>query len=279
MSNPKLLKASGITEEFSAEKLRRSLETSKVPADLIPQAIQFIQPHLKDGSTTGELHELTRRYLEEQGLIANAFDYDLRRAVMRLGPSGYPFENYFADLLTARGYTTAVGVIITGFCVSHEVDIDAHYQDRHILIECKYHNQPGTKTDIQATLYTYARYLDIKEAREKQAEHQDFFHETWLVTNTKVTKDAIDYAVCRQMKLVSWSYPQEGNLKQMILQTGLYPVTSLISLSDQQLTHLLNRKIVTCAQLKDVLDRDDLPDLISPQQRTTLLTQLSRIRH
>ena len=62
---------------------------------------------------------------------------------MELGPSGFPFENFIGHIFRHDGYSTDVGVIMQGNCVTHEVDVLACKDDRCYIVECKYHNQAG----------------------------------------------------------------------------------------------------------------------------------------
>ena len=91
---------------------------------------------------------------------------------MQLGPSGHPFEEYIGDILTAKGYDTKVSQILRGACITHEVDVIARTDSRHIMIECKFHNAPGTKSDVQTALYTHARFMDIRRGDKGNLEHE-----------------------------------------------------------------------------------------------------------
>lgn len=275
--SPNIFKASGVSEELSQNKIRHSLELSKVPDHTIPEVVRFVDSHLDPNGSTTDLHNLIRQFLIQKGLYAQSFDYDLRRAVMRLGPSGYPFEKYVAQLLNALGYDTKVGQTIKGGCISHEIDIVAHQASKHFLVECKYHNQPGTKTDVQVALYTYARFLDIISDLVNAPTHQTEQYQSWLITNTKVSKDAIQYSNCQKMNLISWSYPAKGNLKDWILETKHFPVTSITSLNDRQISALLNQDIVSCINLHHELKTRDLSEIIPSDQKSSILSQIEHI--
>ena len=110
---------------------------------------------------------------------------------MGLGPTGFPFEKYIAEILKEYGYATKVGEVVKGYCVSHEVDVIAQKGKECFMIECKYHNKRGRRLDVKVAMYIYARFLDIKRAQEKIKEHKKHFHQAWLVTNTKCTREAI----------------------------------------------------------------------------------------
>ena len=42
---------------------------------------------------------------------------------MELGPSGYPFERFIGAVMKSMGYQTSVGRIVSGRCVTHELDV------------------------------------------------------------------------------------------------------------------------------------------------------------
>lgn len=276
--SPQIKKASGIIEEFSPHKLAKSLELSKVPDHLIKEISSQVQRSLGQTVDTHVIHQKTREILENRGLYDLSFDYDLRRAVMRLGPSGYPFEKYVSKILAMKGFDTKPNQIIRGKCISHEIDVVAHQGPSHYLIECKFHSFPGTKSDVQVALYTYARFLDIKEVLETDPLHQKEIYQAWLITNTKATKDSIDYSTCRGMKLLSWTYPVEGNLKSLITETKLLPVTSITSLSDKQLDTLISRDIITIVDLENQFQFQTLREIIPDDQQSLIKNQIKKIK-
>ena len=276
--SPQIKKASGAVEEFNPHKLAKSLELSKVPDHLIKEISSEISRNLHGDITSHLIHQKTRDILEKKGLYDLSFDYDLRRAIMRLGPSGYPFEKYVGKILAMRGYDIKVNQIIKGKCINHEVDVVAHLGQGHFLIECKFHSFPGTKSDVQVALYTYARFLDIKEALEKDPVHQKEDYQVWLITNTKITRDSIDYANCQGMKLLSWSYPVAENLKTLIIQTKLLPVTSLTSLSEKQLDALIGRGIITIADLETQFQFQTLREIIPDDQQAFIRSQIKQTK-
>ena len=51
--------------------------------------------------------------------------YSLKRAIMSLGPQGFPFEQYLAALLRHYGYRTYTNQIFAGQCITHEIDVVA----------------------------------------------------------------------------------------------------------------------------------------------------------
>jgi hypothetical protein len=233
-----ITKASGQTEEFSEEKLRQSLVRVGAPADVAERIVAHIKGELKPFMRTGDIYrhafQLLRRYAR-----LSAGRYRLKRAIMELGPSGHPFEQLVAALLAAEGFSTKVGVLLQGKCVAHETDVLAEKDGRRLLVECKYHNQPGIRSDVKVTLYVWARFQDVGK-----------FDEAWLVTNTKFTEEAIRYAECVGMRAIGWRYPARASLEERIDRLGLHPLTCLTTLSRFEKEQLLGRGLVLAKDLE-----------------------------
>lgn len=272
-----VIKASGEIEAFDETKLIASLRYSKIPDNIAAQAVGYVKAKLIDQTSTAQIHNHIQEYFKTNQLLGASLKYDLKYAIMRLGPTGYPFEKFVAKVLAAYGYLTQTGVTITGKCVNHEIDIDVTKDHEHYLVECKFHNLPGIKTDIQVALYTYARFVDVRSALELLDAHHQRYHQAWLVTNTKITKDVVDYARCMDMKVISWSYPPQGNLRELIIGSGLHPITILSGLDQKQLQHLFERDVVTCADLKRVIDNHDLPVTYSLEAKQDFLNQIREV--
>jgi hypothetical protein len=136
-------------------------------------------------------------------------------------------------------------------CVTHEVDVTAQKDNRHIMVECKFHNQPGVKSDVKVALYVQARFEDVAKKWQQEPSHGQRFHEAWLVTNTKLTTDAIRYASCVGMTAIGWRFPEDNSLEHLIEQFNLHPLTCLTSLSDTRKQSLLSQGVVLCKELID----------------------------
>src|SRR3989344_7349355 len=141
-------KASGELEPFSEHKLHRSLERVGALPDVIEKIVSHIVGELKDGTSTHDIYKYAFSQLSKYNR-PQAAKYSLKRAIMELGPTGHPFEKLIGELLKTKGFSTQVGVVVRGICVSHEVDIVAEKENRHIMVECKFHNQQGTKSDVK----------------------------------------------------------------------------------------------------------------------------------
>lgn len=247
-------KQSGEGENFDIEKLKRSLLESGAKVADVEKVIKKIIAYAKPGINTSEIYRLAFRMLRSFG-NPYAARYSLRRAIMQLGPSGFPFEKYLAGVLEAAGYKTYTNQIFQGRCLTHEIDVVAEKPQKniHAIIEVKFHSHGGKKTGSKDALYTYARFLDINQAwvakRKGGAKPQIGELQSWLVTNTKVTTNVIKYARCVGIKVISWDYPYNESLKNLIDSYCLYPITVLISLNQSQKSQLLRQGVVMCKEL------------------------------
>lgn len=244
----KVKKASGEYEPFSEEKVRSSLQRAGAEEELINKIISHIKSELYDGISTKEIYSHVFSLLRKakSHLVSK---YNLKQAIMELGPSGFPFEKFVAGILEHEDYQVEVGQIVQGKCVSHEIDVIAQKENEHFMIECKFHNRPGRKSDLKVALYTYGRFLDVEKAWIKIAGHREKFHQGWLVTNTKVTSEVKTYARCVNLKVISWDYPPDFSLRFLIEKSGLHPVTCLNSLSRAEKRRVLEAGIVFCRDL------------------------------
>jgi hypothetical protein len=245
-----ITKASGQQVPFSPDKLMHSLQRAGADLELNEMILKEIRKRLYKGISTQQIYQMAFAMLE-QNSRSLAAKYKLKQAIMELGPSGFPFEKYVAALLSHQGFKVAVGKIVQGKCVSHEVDIIAEKTDEHFMIECKYHNLSGAVCDVKVPLYIQARFKDVEASWLKLHDHGSKFHQGWVVTNTRFTDDAIQYGTCAGLKLIGWNYPYGESLKEQVDSMSLYPVTCLTTLSKGEKQRLLEQKIVLCKELFD----------------------------
>ena len=243
-----IIKANGEHVGFSEKKLRESLLKAGADTNRINEIISKVSSQLYPGISTKKIYKTAYAMLKssERHLAAR---YHLKKALMELGPSGYSFEKYIGELMKIQGYQVRIGIIQEGICVQHEVDVIAESKDRRLMIECKYHNQQGVFCDVKIPLYIHSRFVDIELAilRKKNKTKQ---FEGWLITNTRFSKDALQYGNCIGLKLIGWDYPVHNGLKDLIDNFRLYPITCLTSLTKNEKMILLDKKIVLCNELK-----------------------------
>lgn len=236
-----ITKADGTTEEFSEKKLLTSVHRAGVSEDIKQRVLAHVKAKLYQNIPSTELYHHVSEFLGKSEQPFTRARYTLKQAIMDLGPTGYPFEDYVAKLLQKKGFSTQVRQILQGKCVTHEIDVVAKKEKEQMMVEAKFHNGLGTKTDVQVSLYTKARFDDIS--------HKTPFTKVLLITNTKPTTDAITYAQCAGMDIVGWSYPDGDSLRDMVEKFNLYPITALTTLSQQSKQLLLDQDIVLCEQI------------------------------
>ncbi len=235
-----VIKATGEKEPFDEEKLRSSIARAGIPKDLRDEVVAHIEGLLRPDIPTSEIYNHILEFLGRSAQPHSRAKYSLKQAIMALGPSGYPFEKFVAAVLRHYGYETEVGITVPGKCVSHEIDVLAKKEGKTAMVECKFHNQTGTRSDIKTALYVRARFEDLAPQ----------FDEAWLVTNTKCTSEAIAYGECAGVKIIAWGYPEGESLAHLVEKYFLYPITCLSSLSGHQKSVLLENNVVLCRDLE-----------------------------
>jgi len=241
-------KASGEREIFSLEKYRRSLRRSGLNDQEIDEVLSGVQGSLNGPITTRDLYGKTFEILRGKNPLS-ASKYSLKEALRLLGPTGFPFEYLIAAVLMREGFAVKVGQVVSGTCVDHEIDVLAKNDKEYFLVECKFHNGAGIKTDVQTTLYLKARFDDLIAGGEIN------FTRIMLATNTKFTQEATRYGTCINMRLLSWGYPEGNGLEKLIEQHKLYPITALTSLKKGEKQLLLQEGLVTCQDILENMNR------------------------
>ena len=259
-------KASGDLEPFSEEKVIHSLQKAGMDQAVISKIVTDIKKELYEGISTQKIYSCIFELLKKEQSLSSG-RYSLKKAIMDLGPTGFPFEKFVGELLKHNGYQVETGVHVSGRCVTHEIDVVAQKDTQRFMVECKFHNQPGTRSDVKVALYIKARFDDIKAT----------FNQAWLVTNTKLTSDAIQYGACTGMQLVGWSYPASGSLQDLIERSGLHPVTCLTSLSQKQKQTLLSSDIVLCRDVATAKQEVLLSLALSYEQKTRLFAEIRAV--
>ena len=242
-----IIKASGEKTIFKKNKIEKSVLDAGAPKKFAREVSDRVEKKIHKGAKTNEILDLTIDLLKKQPEVAAR--YDLKRAIMMLGPNGFTFEEYFSQILKNYGYKTTTNNIIMGKAIPQEVDIIAEKKYRY-MIEAKYHNSTGIKTETKIAMYTYARFLDIKSNPKNK------FDRAWLVTNTKYTSRAIKYSDGVNLKLTGWKYPKEGNLQELIEDKSLYPITILKRISNPIKEKLFKAKIVIAKDLANHSQRE-----------------------
>lgn len=245
-----VLKANGEIVPFDADKIRRSLVRVRAKPIVIEQVIESVKREIYDGIPTSKLYRIVFNKLKkiQRGVAGK---YNLKKALMALGPTGFPFEKFIGALWQAEGFSVTTGKIVKGACVSHEVDVVAKKGDLHEFVECKHHSSRGNVCSVKNTLYFYARFLDLEKKQLAKSANSSNIYKGWLVTNVRFTSEAIRYGTCVGLGLLSWDFPPKNGLRERIDRAGLHPITCLTSLSTKQKAQLMEKEITLCSDLGD----------------------------
>ncbi len=260
MADIVITKSNGDQELFNQDKLIRSLRRSQASDEEIERVLTHVTSRLRPGMTTGEIYSIAHKALSaNKTKNPNAIRYGLKQSVMDLGPSGFPFELFVARIYAELGYMCQTGVMVQGHCIEHEVDILAHKGDEVICMEAKFHNEPYLKSDTKVALYVKARFDDLIGQKIKIDGQYKHVSKGILITNTNFTDNAQDYVSCMgTFDLVSWNYPEEGSLLDLIEKFNLQPITTIPELSKSDITRLIEQGVIMCADITShpgVLDK------------------------
>jgi len=257
MALPVIIKADGSREVFDPSRLVDSLRRAGAGEHAAEHIANTITSTLVPGVTSKEIYARAFALLRKEARPVAA-RYALRRALLELGPTGHPFEDFISHLLRAEGWEVETRKTIQGKCVAHEVDFYAsHPGDNSFLAaELKYHNDPGYKTDLKVALYVKSRFDDIfacdPSVRACPVDRG------LLVTNTKFTSEAIMYAECAGVELLGWSYPANDSLFMRMSRAKVYPITAVTGLSQAEKRLLIESGVIAVDEImKDrrLLDR------------------------
>ncbi len=262
--HPIIIKADGSNEIFDPQRLTLSLERSGASVSSAEQIAKKITETVIPNTSSHDIYahafELLRE--DERPIAAR---YAIRRALMELGPTGHPFEDFISHLYRTEGWEVETRKIIKGKCVSHEVDFyashtikDVRSKDENasrtingvrefLAAELKYHNDPRYKTDLKVALYVKSRFDDIFSCDE--SERSCPLNRGILITNTKFTSEAIAYAECSGVELLGWGYPVHDTLFMRMCRAKVYPITALTKLSHAEKHILIENGIIAVDQM------------------------------
>lgn len=268
-------KSSGEKVPFSSLRLADSLRRSGADEETVDHILAKVEEELFPGIRTKEIYNRAYAMLKRKQPVY-ASKYKLKKSIYELGPTGFPFEKFISTLLHFSGYDTAVGQVVQGQCVSHEIDVMAKKNGKTSLVECKFHGEEGRKCNIKVPLYIHSRFKDIQAAENGGLAGFTKPLEGWVVTNTRFTQDAVTYGSCAGLYLLSWDHPEDDGLRNRIDRLALYPITVSALLSQREKQFLLSRDIVLCRQLiKDTFYLDHLG--VSENRKSRILKEIGEL--
>lgn len=244
----KIIKHSGNVVEFDRHKLKLSLLRSGADKPVVENVIQQIEKEIYEGIPTKQIYKLAFSLLKKYSK-SHAARYNLRTAIQQLGPAGFFFEKFIARIFEADRYEAKTNLLLQGNCVGHEIDIALKKNNTIVMTECKFHNSREANSDVKVTMYILSRFNDLKGKEHNIFTRHDKISRCLIVTNKRFTTDAITFANCSGIELLSWDYPKNNSLKVKIDHNNLYPVTCLTTLSRAEKEKLLILNILLVKEL------------------------------
>lgn len=243
----KIVKNSGAIVEFNRDKLKQSLLRSGAAIAVVENVVQEIEPQLFDGVSTKVIYKIAGALLKKIS-ASHAARYNLQTALQQLGPAGFFFEKFVARLFTHEKFESKINLILQGRCVSHELDVVVKKEAVITMVECKFHGNSGN-SDVKIPMYILSRFNDLKDVKHTLWHTNEKIDKCCIATNSRFTSDAITFAECSGIALLSWDYPKDDNLRTKIDSCGLYPITCLTTLSSLEKEKLLILDIILVKEL------------------------------
>jgi len=113
---------------------------------------------------------------------------------------------------------------------------------------------PGIYTGLREALYTYARFLDLKNGERKGLCQK--FEQPWLICNTRFSEDAVQYSKCVGLNLVGWDYPNGKGLRDLMEKKKIYPITMMRKLDRESKEKLALSGLVLISDLIKISIKD-----------------------
>jgi hypothetical protein len=271
----KVVKHSGDIVDFDPSKLKQSLLKSGASQGVVETILKTIQKEIYEGISTKQIYKMAFGLLKKAS-NTNAARYNLKEAVRLLGPAGFFFEKYIARLFASEHYETQTNLILQGKCVSHEIDVLVKKDHIISMVECKFHMGKDTNSDVKVPMYILSRFNDLKEKKHTLFSGKESISKCWIVTNNRFTSDAILFAKCSGLNLLSWNYPENNNLRTKNDDNHLYPITCLTSLSLAEKDRLLVLDVIL---VKEIINNSECLEKIgmSPNRIKNVLKEASEL--
>jgi hypothetical protein len=241
-----IFKADGRKVPFNPNKILSTCIRAGASRKTAQRILKKVRSDVYHDMGTSDIYKLVLQAISEEKDAKGLHQrYQLKEAIMRLGPSGFVFENYVSELLKYYDLQVyGIRMNIPGKCALHEIDLIGMSGSKQIMIECKHNSHRGTFVGLKVALYTHARFLDTAPR----------FSGEIIFCNTKISENAKKYANCIGQQVFSWRYPPEKSLEKVIEQNKLYPIT-ILNLTSKELSIFLGIGMIIA---KELLEYDEV---------------------
>ena len=251
-----VINSRGERKPFSSRKVCRSARRVGATPSFAEEIARTIKKEAYPEIRTSEIFKRVKKMLKKEK-PGSALKFSLKKAMRRLGPTGFPFEKYIGEILSRSGYDVKLNRIIPGHCCSYEIDFLAKKDNILYVGECKYRNLAGGVVHSDIALANYARFIDIEQGNFLKKKSNHYFEpenkiKSILVTNTKFTSRAVRYSECVGVNLLGWNYPKNEGLERLIDQKKLYPITILDSLKQYMSSIFVEKRMMLVHNLLEI---------------------------
>lgn len=242
-------KHSGDLVPFSEASLLKSLLNSGATNDEAKHVADLITQDLYEGIPTKELYQKAFEALKtiKSSIAAR---YSLKRALQKLGPDGFYFEKWMGKIFETQGFNAVTGQTLEGQSgITHEIDVVAANENEKLVCECKFRNDLDAKISVTTPMYFLSRFTDLKDKGFTYFNKPFKPTKGYLITNAFFTSDSIQFANYYGIELISWNYPENRSIKSLTDKFGMYPITCLTTLTDEEEKLLLDKNCILVREL------------------------------
>lgn len=242
-------KHSGDLVPFSEVSLLKSLLNSGATNDEAKHVADLITQDLYEGIPTKELYQKAFEALKtiKSSIAAR---YSLKRALQKLGPDGFYFEKWMGKIFETQGFNAVTGQTLEGQSgITHEIDVVAANENEKLVCECKFRNDLDAKISVTTPMYFLSRFTDLKDKGFTYFNKPFKPTKGYLITNAFFTSDSIQFANYYGIELISWNYPENRSIKTLTDKFGMYPITCLTTLTDEEEKLLLDKNCILVREL------------------------------
>jgi len=240
-----VVKADGRRQPFDKEKIVRTCLRMGASREIAEKIARIIESKAYNGMETREILKTIFRLLSRYKPAVKHI-VDLRKSLSLMDPRD--FECFVQILLGEHGYDVTPNQIICGKCVEHEVDAVARKKGKTYIVEVKRHSNYHTPTGLDVSRIARAVLEDVTEGF-KLGLHDLKIDGAMIVCNTKLSNHAKRYAKCRGIHHIGWRTPPNHDLRVMIEEKKLYPITYLKGLDAATKEKLASAGIILLKQL------------------------------
>ncbi|MDI6807136.1 MAG: restriction endonuclease [Candidatus Aenigmarchaeota archaeon] len=241
-----VIKASGVREKFEKQKIINTCLRMGASKEVAERVAEKVYKKSYQGIPTKKILKLTFKFLGKYKPEIK-FVLDLREAVSKLRPTP-DFEQFVRLLLKEQGYKVSPARFVRGKCIKHEIDGIVRKGKEILYLEVKHHVKFHARTPLEVPLSVWATLDDLKDGF-RAGYHKINFTGALIVCNTKFSTYARNYALAKGIRIISWDFPANSGLKEIIKERNLYPITMVKDLDKKVEEKLGNRGIVLLKQL------------------------------